>query len=948
MIGAALAAACLFLSFVSSAAAGQITSAAIKVLIVTGQNNHNWKTSSVVLKQILEDTGLFKVDIAVSPPRGGDLKNFKPSFSAYKLVVLDYNGELWTPAAQESFVTYVKSGGGAVVYHAADNAFPGWPEYNEIIGLGGWGNRNEKAGPYVFWKDGQVVEDARPGIAGYHGTQHEFLVINRDTSHPITAGVPPKWMHAKDEIYGLLRGPAKNLHVLATAYSDPAENGTGRDEPVLFTVSYGAGRIFHTVLGHTGPDDPQPALECVGFIVTFQRGAEWAATGKVTQKIPGDFPGTDMDTSTPADVRRWPGYRPASLEAILKDLASFEYSKNEGILYRLREYILSHKNSAESRAACEEALIGFLGSQANLDAKLAVCRQLRLIGSEKSVPVLEQMLLQDETTDMARYALEKIPGGTADQSLLSALDKTWGAVRIGLISTLGKRKSRAAVNTLADLLKDQDKAVTLAASAALGRIGGPDAAEVLARAFDMPGEDIKEDKNGIASALLRCAEDLASSGNTKAAAGLYEKVLSSLQLPLVLRQTAMKGKMASAGNEEAARMILDTLGRGPQDMHLPAIGLIPQAFDGSHIGPVCSLLPKLPEASELQLVSVLSGYPKEAVLLSLINAARSPLTAVRIAALKALAKVGDASTVVLLAERAAGTRGEEQEAARSSLYTLRGKDVDETILFSLISQPNDSVKNELIQAIGERRIHSGKSLLLSQARSESSKNRRQAIKILKVIASPEDLPILLSLLFDLEDEFEQEEMQNTVAGIAQKISPPYSQGAAVEEMLLPKEEAVQKGVTDVKKRCLLYRVLGKIGDDSSLRLLRAALKDENSDVVDAAVRALTDWPNVTPRADLFTIAKSSSNLVHKVLALRAYVRMIGLEAYQSPEGAVESLKNALEFATRPEEKKLVLGALPNFACPEAFNLAESLLADEAVKEEAQAAVDQIKEKLEKN
>ena len=243
----------------------------LKVMVVTGQNNHDWKTSSPILKQILENTRLFEVDITTSPPRKGDMDSFNPNFALYQLVVLDYNGDSWSARTQRAFIDYVKAGGGVVVYHAANNAFPGWKEYNEIIGLGGWENRNETSGPYIYWKDGEVVRDSSPGRGGYHGYQHEFLVINRDTSHPITRGLPQKWMHAKDELYSLLRGPAKNLHVLTTAYSDPEQSGTGRDEPVLFTIEYGKGRIFHTVLGHAGGEIPPPAMECVGFIVTVLR-----------------------------------------------------------------------------------------------------------------------------------------------------------------------------------------------------------------------------------------------------------------------------------------------------------------------------------------------------------------------------------------------------------------------------------------------------------------------------------------------------------------------------------------------------------------------------------------------------------------------------------------------------------------------------------------------------
>ena len=262
----------------------------IKVLIVTGQNNHNWEASSVILQKYLNESGLFVADIAVSPKKDEDMSNFRPDFSAYKAVVLDYYGDSWPDATNAAFLDFVKKGGGVVVYHAADNAFPNWREFNEIIGLGGWENRNEKDGPYVYFKDGKEVRDNSPGQGGSHGRQHEFVVTVRDTKHPITKGLPAAWTHAQDELYDRLRGPALNLTVLATAFSDKSTGGTGRDEPMLMVIHWGKGRIFHTVLGHVGNDAKHPAVECADFVVTLLRGTEWAATGKVTPKVPANFP----------------------------------------------------------------------------------------------------------------------------------------------------------------------------------------------------------------------------------------------------------------------------------------------------------------------------------------------------------------------------------------------------------------------------------------------------------------------------------------------------------------------------------------------------------------------------------------------------------------------------------------------------------------------------------
>ncbi len=258
----------------------------IHVLLIDGQNNHDWKTTTPLLKKALESAGIFQVDVATSPPSGADMRGFRPKFADYDVVVSNYNGDRWSPETEKDFEAYVKGGGGFVSVHAANNSFTEWPEYNRMIGLGGWYGRTEKHGPYVYLDDsGKEVRDTTPGPGGHHGKQHEFVVRTRDRKHPIMQGLPESWMHTQDELYDQLRGPAEDMHILATAFSSPEHGGSDRHEPMLMTLEYGSGRVFHTVLGHA-----DYSINCVGFITTLQRGTEWAATGKVTQKMPKDFP----------------------------------------------------------------------------------------------------------------------------------------------------------------------------------------------------------------------------------------------------------------------------------------------------------------------------------------------------------------------------------------------------------------------------------------------------------------------------------------------------------------------------------------------------------------------------------------------------------------------------------------------------------------------------------
>jgi len=261
----------------------------LKVLVITGQNNHYWPESSKIIEQIFDNSDRFTADIVTSPASGEDMSSFQPKFKGYDLICLDYNGDSWPESTKTRFEDFVKNGGGLVLFHASDNSFPEWKAYNEMIGLGGWGNRTEKDGPYVYWKDGKFVRDNTPGKGGAHGKMVEFEVVTRQATHPIMKGIPSSWLHPSDELYYKLRGPAKNMEVLATAIQGTDTGGSGRHEPILFTIQYGKGKVFHSVLGHVKENATNP-IKCAGFITTLLRGAEWAATGQVTQKVSSDMP----------------------------------------------------------------------------------------------------------------------------------------------------------------------------------------------------------------------------------------------------------------------------------------------------------------------------------------------------------------------------------------------------------------------------------------------------------------------------------------------------------------------------------------------------------------------------------------------------------------------------------------------------------------------------------
>lgn len=300
----------------------------IRVLLIDGQNNHKWQKTTPLLRAILENSGRFMVEVATSPAKTADISKFLPEFDGYDVVVSNYNGQVWPAQTKTAFDAFVKNGGGFVSVHAANNAFPRWAEYNQMIGLGGWGGRNEKSGPYVRWRQGKIVRDEGPGRGGSHGRQHAFALDSRNPEHPIMKGLPARWMHGQDELYDRLRGPAQNLTVLATAFSAKDTRGSGEHEPLLMTIDYGKGRVFHTALGHD-----IPAIHCVGFQTTLLRGTEWAATGAVTIPAPKDFPtAEEVSSRNPLDQGWVSMFDGKTLDGWTQKNGTAEYSVVDGTI----------------------------------------------------------------------------------------------------------------------------------------------------------------------------------------------------------------------------------------------------------------------------------------------------------------------------------------------------------------------------------------------------------------------------------------------------------------------------------------------------------------------------------------------------------------------------------------------------------------------------------------
>ena len=878
----------------------------LKALIVDGQNNHNWQATTPVLKSLLEETGLFTVDVATSPSAGQLMDSFKLNFSKYDVIVSNYTGDDWPKETQDAFVEYMSNGGGLVIFHAANNAFPNWKEWNEMIAIGGWGGRNEKSGPMVRYRDGKVVLDNSPGPGGTHGPQHEFQIVIRDRHHGITAGLPEKWMHASDELYSELRGPAKNMTVLATAYADPAKQGTGEHEPMLLVVRYGKGWIFHTVLGHATEQ-----MRCIGFIVTFQRGTEWAATGRVTQvDVPEDFPNADK-----VSLR-------AVLSAPYEAIQEYDFGKSRRGLTAIEEEI--RNVSPSSFLQVETKLLEALeSSKITYAGKQFVCRMLRRVGSVKSVPALSKMLADKELSHMARFALQFMVVPEAGEALREALSNLDGNLKIGVLGSIGQRGDRDAVPQISPLITDGNIDVARAAIETLGRIGGPEAAAVLASA-QVPASL----KPACDNAYLMCADKMLTEGQQREAAQIYREMIAPASGTWI-RIAAYKG-LVRAEKDKAVPLILALLKDQDLDLQQAAGKFITEIPGTAITKALAEQLRGVNPDAQIVLLSALKARGDTAAASYVAKAVRSDNEAVRLAAIDALAVLGDVSNVELLVEVSAAG-GKTGRAAMDSLGWLPGPDVAGALIAVAQSRADTKVRTNAIQALIDRHETEATKVLFVLANDNNSEIRQAAYKALGLLSEQKDLPAMVSMLLSAKSETDHNGIERAMIVAVARLES--SDAGPVIDGLAKANRAAKPH---------LLAVLSRIGGPQALEAVRGQVTSEDNQIKTAAIRALADWPDAAPLADLMKVTRTDSDYTSRVLALRGYIKLLGIPANRGAAETVKLLSDAMDVARRPEEKKAVLSALSKYPCEEALNLVENAKKDNSLAAEAELAAKKIK------
>jgi type 1 glutamine amidotransferase/HEAT repeat protein len=605
----------MILSLTAGPAEAARKPAGIRVLILSGLNNHDWRSTTPVLLKMFKSSDRFTV-VDVSEQPG---KLTARDFRKYDVIVSNWTpypdtARQWPAETEKAFLDYVHNGGGYVVFHAASCTFQVWPEFQQIVAM--------------TWKANYTA----------HGTYHTFKVEIEDKDHPITHGMPD--FYTTDELYhNMVQMVGGKLNVAARAFSAKEERGTGKYEPVVVWTQVGKGRGVNTVLGH----DVKAMQE--GFRVLLLRSAEWAATGKVTIPIPSDWPTTaNMAIAETIDA-----------DAAFKAIANYASGQDAKTTNDIEQLVIAAASRTDAGAAAARdelatRIADTLASDATPAAKIFLCRQILPFASEKHVPVLASLLVAQpgtpgaEVADAARGVLEVIPGPAADEALLDALSKTSGSVKLGIIESLGFRRTSRATGALIPLLGSSDTTMAEAVAAALGNNCGSDAENELGKALSTAQGSLRR---SVADAYLRCGDRRLGAGELVPATAIYSRLyVSSEAVPI--REAALRGLVLS-NPEKGIPLATEELGSDQVGLQRTALQLVRTLPGNTGTSVITEQLTKAVPAVQVFLLDALAERGDTSALPAIERAAESDNELVRVAAVRALGALGNKAQVKSLA-----------------------------------------------------------------------------------------------------------------------------------------------------------------------------------------------------------------------------------------------------------------------------------------------------------
>ncbi len=932
----------------------------LRVLLLSGQNNHDWRATTPRIESILEDSGRFTVEVTDHPEQVT-----ADALRPYDVVVSNWNsfhrGDQfdgvtdWPETTRRAYVEFVRGGKGFVMVHAGGSSHYDWPEYHELV-----------VASYGFNQTG-------------HGVRHAFPVRFDGADHPITSGMRPCLIH--DELWHNA-SVVPGATVLASAWSATDKGGSGKYEPIAFVRPFGRGRCFATLLGHDVYSLRQPVS---GSLLC--RGTEWAATGVVTLPLPTRWP------TTPAGVAALQSSPDEAFDAI----RTYRFGQDRAALQTIMVLVSATEEDPLQRAAVAERMTSLLADEVTADCKRFLCKQLGQIGSAEHVPALAALLNDPRSAVAARGALEAIAGPHASAALCDALASTDGAVRVGLIHSLARLREPDAIPLIVPLLETDHHDTREAALAALGRIGGPAARRaLLAVVSDLPDE--LESTSGTetrryistsgtetrryistsgtetrrygsssgtetrryvgiwADAVLRCAARQMGLGDHQAATPLYEALLAG-ELPAHVRVAALSGQLACQGRS-GGDLLSSALLNGDTVTQAAALRALREYGDAEQLEGLASRLGELSETLQPQAVALLASKGASSALPALVQIADQADSDLRHEVLRALGALGDETTIPVLLAKLDGASpaaraliadslarpqsdvGHGDPALRSDVGhgdpALRSDGVNaRMIAMAKTAEPEHA--RMLVSALAVRRATEAVPMLLELARRDDSKLADGAVGAVGKLGSGDACLPLIDLLRDRQRTASADVIRRALVQVSRRL--PQS---STEPTLWVLESA------DERLAAELMPILSTLGGSAALAAVHERTTAGDDKLRLAAVRALAAWREPVALEPLLDVARSASSLRERTLALRGFARLLPLSRDPSANGRAALLASAIRLAERPDQIKALLACAPSAPSGAVLRWVTACLDEAALSGEASLAALALVQPLEQS
>ncbi len=615
----------------------------------------------------------------------------------------------------------------------------------------------------------------------------------------------------------------------------------------------------------------------------------------------------------------------------VQSLKDYQQQMGRGKLLAMEELVRKSHTHPEMKQQLERQMIALLESDATAEAKQFICRQLWIIGSEACVPVLRKMLVDEQTTDMACYALKNNPAPQVNAALRDCITSVKGIAQQAIINLLGDRRDPQAVTALKPLVEVPDAAVAESALVAIGKIATDESVSFLAEQRKTVPETLRMT---VTQAYLQCARELAAKGNTDAAVKIYEQLNTDSDSHLI-RRGAVVG-IVELGGPRAHRLVFDLLLKGDPQLKAAALAQSHTIRGGEFVRQMIMVVPSLPPTDQVLVLDALIDRKERMVLPVLNRFAELSNVQVRLTAIKGLSQLGDEACVPTLV-KAISAEESVKQAAIVALRKLSG-DKPNAAMIQAVADSTPAVKADLIRILSDRKVAAAVPMLLQQAAGTDETVAKQSLKALSDLASPKELPQIIDIVCSKTTDTVRSEAELTAIVLAKKIAPPADRTGAVFERI--------GHVQDTSSRCALLRILGGIADPASLSILKKSLADSDVEVGRTALRILAQWPDGSAAETLLQTAVSATDSTTKILALRGAIHGIGLQKNKSASERIEAYRKVVSLAAdRPEEKKRILAGLAELQEPEILSLVADQLSDPAVAVEAEQTLLQLAVRL---